>query len=134
MALQYSVAVRNARLDSVETTISTSPTLCLRTGAAPADAATANSGTVIATMSLPSDWMAAASGGSKAKSGTWQDASADASGTVGHFRIYDSGGACHIQGSCTNTGGGGDMTLDNTVVNSGQSITVTTFTITTGNQ
>ena len=32
-------------------------------------------------------------------SGTWQDASADASGRAGYFRIFDSAGTtCHIQG------------------------------------
>ena len=134
MVLQYSVAVRNARLDTVESTIGASPFLFLFSGAVPANTAVANSGTVIATLPLPSDWMAAASAGQKALSGTWQDTSADASGTVGHFRIFAAGNTtCHIQGTCTNTGGGGDMTLDNTVVNSGQSITVTTFTLTAGN-
>src|SRR5260221_6259668 len=100
MAVQLSTAVRNARLDQVESIIGTSAILKIRTGAAPADCGTADSGTVLATMNLPSDWMAAASGGTKAKSGTWQDASADAAGTAAHFRIYDSGGTvCGLQGT-----------------------------------
>jgi hypothetical protein len=78
--------------------------------------------------------MAAASGGSKAKSGTWEDTSADATGTAGHFRLYASDGVTvHAQGTVTATGGGGDMTLDNTSIASGQAVTVTTFTITAGN-
>jgi hypothetical protein len=78
--------------------------------------------------------MAAASSGSKAKSGTWQDASADAAGTAAHFRIYDSGGTtCHLQGTITITGGGGDMTLDNTSIAAGQTVTVTSFSLTDGN-
>jgi hypothetical protein len=134
MALQLSTTVRNARLDTIESTISTSPILKIRTGAAPATCATADSGTVLVTMTLPSDWMAAASSGSKAISGTWQDASADATGTAAHFRIYDSGGTtCHIQGTVTATGGGGDLTLDNTSITSGQTVTVTTFTLTDAN-
>lgn len=134
MALQLSTAVRNARLDTIESTIGTSAIMKIRTGSAPADCGTADSGTVLATLSLPSDWMAAASGGSKAKSGTWQDASADATGTAGHFRIYDSGGTtCGIQGTVTATGGGGDLTLDNTSIATGQTVTITTFTLTDGN-
>lgn len=134
MALQLSVSTRNARLDSIESTISTGPILTIRTGAQPADCATANSGTVLATLTLPSDWMAAASGGSKALSGTWQDTSADATGTAAHFRIHDSTATtCHIQGSVTLTGGGGDMTLDNTSIAAAQSITITSFTLTDGN-
>ena len=134
MALQYSVAVRNARLDVVESTIGTSAVLKIRTGAAPADCATADSGTVLASCTLPSDWMAAASSGSKAKSGTWEDASADADGTAAHFRLYASDGTtCHAQGTVTATGGGGDMTVDNTSFASGQAFTVTGFTLTAGN-
>lgn len=53
MTLQKSVAVRNAGLDSIEATIGTSPILTIRTGAPPANCAAANSGTVLATITLP---------------------------------------------------------------------------------
>lgn len=134
MSLQFSVSVRNARLDAIESTIGTSAILKIRTGAAPANCATADSGTVLATVNLPSDWMAAASSGTKAKSGTWEDTSADATGTAAHFRLYASDGTtCHAQGTVTATGDGGDMTVDNTSFASGQQFTVTTFTLTEGN-
>jgi hypothetical protein len=134
MAVQLSVAVRNARLDAVETSIGTSAVLRIRSGAPPATCATADSGTLLAEMSLPSSWMADAASGSKAISGTWQDLSANAAGTAGHFRIYDSGGTvCGIQGTITATGGGGDMTLDNTSIASGQQVTITSFTLTDAN-
>ena len=134
MAIQFSVAVRNARLDAVETAIGASAVLKVRTGAAPASCATADAGTVLATVNLPSDWMAAAASGSKSLSGTWQDASADASGTAAHFRLYASDGTtCHLQGTVTQTGGGGDMQVDNSSFASGQQFTVTSFTLTDGN-
>jgi hypothetical protein len=134
MTIQYSVAVRNAKLDAVETTIGTSAIMKLRTGAKPADCATADSGTVVSTISLPSDWMANAASGVKSKSGTWEDTSADNAGTIGHYRIYDSGGTtCHEQGSVTATGGGGDLTVDNTVVAAGQDIVITAYSKTAGN-
>ena len=133
MAIQLSVTARNARLDAIETTVGTSANLYIRTGSAPADCATADSGSLLATIALPSDWMAAASSGSKAKSGTWSVA-ASGTGTAAHFRVKDSGGTtCHIQGTVTATGGGGDMTLDNTSIASGQTITVSTFTLTDAN-
>ncbi len=133
MAFQLSATVRNAFLDQIETTIGTSAVLKIRTGSAPADCSTADSGTALATMSLPSDWLAAASGGTKSKSGTWQDTSADSTGTAAHFRIYASDGVtCHMQGSVTATGGGGDMTLDSTSITSGQQVTITAFTLTAG--
>jgi hypothetical protein len=134
MAIQFSVPVRNARLDAIETAIGASAVMKIRTGAAPASCATADSGTVLATVTLPSDWMAAAASGSKSMSGTWQDTSADASGTAGHFRIYDSAGTtCHLQGTVTATGGGGDLQVDNVNFAVGQSFTVTSFTLTDGN-
>lgn len=134
MALQFSVAVRNARLDAIETAIGVSAVLKIRTGAAPANVAAADSGTVLASMTLPSDWLAAAASGAKAKSGTWEDASADATGTAAHFRVYASDGTtAHIQGTVTATGGGGDMTVDNTSIASAQQVTVTGFTLTDGN-
>lgn len=132
MSIQLSTTVRNARLDAIETAVGTSPIMKIRSGAAPADCGTADSGTVLATLTLPSDWMAAAASGAKAKSGTWQDTSADATGTAAHFRIYDSGGTtCHIQGTCGI--GSGDLQLDNTSLASGQAFTVTAFSLTDGN-
>jgi hypothetical protein len=134
LAIQLSTAVRNARLDAIESTIGTSPVMKIRTGSVPASCATADSGTVLATLNLPPDWMAAAASGAKSKSGTWEDTSADASGTAGHFRIYDSGGStCHLQGTVTATGGGGDLEVQNTSFATGQAVTVTGFTLTDGN-
>ena len=134
MATQFSVAVRNGMLDAIEAAIGASAIMKIRTGSAPASCATADSGSVLATLNLPSDWLAAASSGSKAKSGTWEDTSADATGTAAHFRIYASDGTtCHCQGTVTVTGGGGDMTVDNTSFASGQQFTVTSFSWTAGN-
>lgn len=134
MTLQYSTTVRNAQLDAIETAIGASAILKIRTGAVPANCAAADSGTILATLNLPSDYMAAAGSGAKAKTGTWEDTSADASGTAAHFRLYASDGTtCHAQGTVTATGGGGDMTVDNAVFAAGQAFTVTSFTITAGN-
>jgi len=131
MALQFSVLVRNALLDALETQIGATAVLRIRSGAAPATCATADSGTALASMTLPADWMAAASAGAKDKSGTWSDASADAAGTAAHFRIYASDGTtCGMQGTVTATGGGGDLTLDNVVIASAQLVTITGFTLT----
>lgn len=127
MTVQYSVAARNAILDAWETAIGTAPTLEIRSGAQPADCSAADSGTLLASIALPSDWMAAAAGGSKSMSGSWVDASADAAGTAGHYRIKQ-GATCHEQGSITATGGGGDITLNNVSIAITQSVQITSFT------
>lgn len=133
MAIQLSATARNAALDAIETAIGAAPILQIRSGAMPADPDAADSGTLLASMTLPSDWMAAASAGAKAMSGTWEDTSADATGTAGHYRIKESTGTtCHWQGTVTATGGGGDMTLDNTSIAAGQAVSITSFTITAG--
>lgn len=133
MSFQFSTSARNAALDAIETAVGTSAILKIRSGSVPASVATADAGTVLATLNLPSDWLAAASSGSKSKSGTWEDLSADNTGTAAHFRIYASDGTtAHIQGTVTATGGGGDMTLDNTSIASAQAITITSFTLTAG--
>jgi hypothetical protein len=87
---------------------------------------------VLATLTLPSDWMAAAASGAKAKSGTWQDASADNSGTAAHFRVYASDGTtAHMQGTVGTSGT--DMIVDSVSFTAGQSFTINTFTLTDGN-
>lgn len=133
MAMQFSVAVRNARLDAIETTTGTSAKLQLRTGAPPANCAATAIGTLICEIACPSDYLANATAGAKVKAGTWAG-TAVAAGVVGHYRFVDSAGTtCHTQGTATITGGGGDMELDNTNVAIGQAITVNSYTITDGN-
>jgi hypothetical protein len=134
MALKFSTAVRNARGDAIEAQIGASAILKIRTGSAPANPAAADTGTVLATLNLPADYLLAASGGVKSKNGTWEDLSADADGTAGHFRIYASDGVtCHLQGTVSAIGGGGDMTLDNVVFAVTQEFKVVDFSITEGN-
>jgi hypothetical protein len=133
MAMQYSVAVRNARLDAVESTIGTGALLQLFTGSQPANCAAADSGTKLVEITLPTDWMNAASSGTKTKLGTWSGTGI-AAGTALHFRIKDSTGVtCGAQGSVTASGGGGDLTMDNNVLAVGQTITENSFTLTGGN-
>lgn len=133
MTVQCSTAVRNAALDARETATGTTPILTIRTGAQPANCAAANSGTVLATINLPSDWLAAASGGTKAiAGGPWTDASADATGTAAHFRIHDSGNTtCHWQGSVG--AGSGDLQLVSVDLVATQPVSITAFTLTEGN-
>ncbi len=118
-------------LDSLETVIGTSAVLKIRTGAPPATVGTADSGTVLATLTLPSDWMANAASGAKALAGSWT-ANADAAGTAAHFRVYQSDGStAHLQGTVGTSGA--DLNLDNNVLAVGQAITINSFTLTAQN-
>lgn len=134
MALKYNTTLRNNRLDLFQTFGGAGCILKLRSGAAPANAAAADSGTVIATMNLPTTFMAAAAAGAVSKTGTWEDLLADNAGTVGHFRIYKSDGTTVVmQGTCSLPGAGGDMELINTNVAVNQPLTISSFTITDNN-
>lgn len=131
MAVQYSVAVNNAKLDAIETTVGTAPKLQIRTGAQPANCAAADSGTLLAEITLPSDWLANAAAGAKAKAGTWTVA-AVAAGIAAHFRIKDTAGTtAHMQGSVGQ--GSGDVSVDNTNVAIAQVVTISAFAINAAN-
>lgn len=136
MTIQMKAECRNARLDAIETYGSTSCAMKIFTGAQPANCITPNSGTDLVTINLPSDWMAAAAAGAKAKNGTWSGtATAGAAATPGHFRIYNNQTTmdettCIMQGSCGV--GSGDISFDGTIT-SGQTVTISTFTLTDGN-
>lgn len=131
MAVQLSVTMRNNRLDQFESTIGTAARLLIYSGAVPANCAAADPAGLLATLVLPSDWMNAASGGQKTLLGSWT-ATASGTGTAQSFRIKDSGlTTCHAQGTCAT--GGGDLSLDNASITSGQTVTVTAFTLTDGN-
>lgn len=134
MGLQFDETTRNAQLDAIETAMGTSPILRIYSGSKPALTTDSATGTLLAEMTLPSDWMAAASGGTKAKSGTWQDLSANASGTAGYFRILESTGTtARWQGECTDTAGAGPLKLSTTAITAAQPVTVVSLTITAGN-
>lgn len=99
MTIQVSTARRNGWLASDETQIGTSPKWRFYTGSQPANCAAAASGTQLGEITGQSDWQAAPSSGSAAISGTWTT-TASASGTIGHYRIYDNAGTtCHEQGA-----------------------------------
>lgn len=134
MPLQFSAALRNDILLAISGRIAAASQLKMFSGAPPATAGDADSGTVIATVEVPDTPFNAPSGGVMTKAGTWEDTSADNAGTLGHFRIYeDAGTTVLFQGTITATGGGGDLEVDNTVVAQGQAITINSITLTAQN-
>lgn len=138
MAIQFSSALRSARLDALETHITgTTGTTKFRiyTGSMPANAAATATGTLLVDMTLAADFMDNASAGAKGITGAWSGV-ASAGGTAGYFRIVtDNGGSIttHLQGVISATGGGGDLVLTSTSVSNGQTVSITSFTITDGN-
>lgn len=138
MLVQFSIPVRNARADAFESVIGASALIKIfgdDGSGIPANCAAADdSATVLATVTCPADWMDDAAAGAIAKLGTWQDASADASGTADHWRLYESTGTtCHGQGDITNQAGTGSMKVVDTSFTATLPFTILTFGWTEGN-
>lgn len=128
MTVQWSTSVRNTILAGWEVGIGASAKIEFRTGVQPENTAAAAVGTLVATFALEPDWADAPTGGSVSMSGLPLASIATGNGTIGHYRITDSAGTtCHEQGSVSATGGGGDLTVNNPAVTSGQSIQITSW-------
>ena len=122
MAVNYSTAVKNARLDAVVTAIGVSGKL---------EIGTAGMGTVLAEISLNST-AGTTSGGVLTFSGfPKSDTSANASGTAAAARIRDGSNVDVITGLTVGTSGT-DIILDTTSIVSGQTVTITSAAITHG--
>ena len=126
MAIDLKNTTANDLLDRYDTLFPAGSFLEFRTGA-PAGAENAAGGSLLASITLPATPWSAAASGSKSKNGTWSVA-ASAGGTIGHYRLKNSGDTHREEGTVTASGGGGDATVDNTSIASGQTITVNTYT------
>ena len=130
MAIQYSSGIYLGQLDLIESTAGSAAKLNIYNGTIPANCAAADAGTPLATLTLPSDWMQAASVLSKIKSvADWTGTATSGSGaTPTHFRIKDNAtnAICYVQGSAGI--GSGDLSLNGTIT-SGQTITISSFTL-----
>lgn len=127
MAERLSDSARNRQADSIGDDFNDA-TLKIYTGTQPAAGAAAT-GTLLVTITLPADAMAASSAGVAAKSGTWSGTAGN-TGTAGWFRIESSAGARLYDGAVTATAGGGEIELASTSITSAQVITITSFTVT----
>lgn len=133
MAIQFNASARNAILQAIETEVRGSAVVEFRTGAQPASAGTTDSGTLLATMQLPADYLSAPVSGATDKSGTWTT-TVSAAGTPGHFRMKNSAASItYIQGAITSTGGSGDLKFDSVDWVTAQTVTISTWTFVAGN-
>ena|SRR5690349_6129456 len=126
MPLRLSDSVRNAKVDAAVDTLDVggAGTIKIYTGAQPATPATAASGTLLATVVLPSPAFGSASGGSATLNDP-ASVNAVASGTAGWARFSDGAGTARWDGDVTATGGGGVVTLSSTSLTSGAPVDIT---------
>jgi len=130
---KISAAARTAACDAIVDLVDAGAgpgVVQIRTGAPPATPATADSGTLLGTLTCSDPAFGAASGGVAAASAISSDTNADASGDIGHFRFKDSDGNVVFQGTGGNAGDTPDLTFDNKAVVAGGTIAISAFSVT----
>ena len=134
--IQVGLAARNAMLTALAAQIGAAAQCRLFGGTMPATNATADAGPELVIMNLPASPFTAPSGGSMSRSGTWSGVGTAAAGAgtdITYGRIFDDADVCHYQFTVGEAGPPTfDAGIDNSNVTTGQTITVTTFSITDG--
>jgi len=129
LAFQYGATLRNNQASQIQTTVGSSGTLIIFSGAEPANCAASDPTGVLCTITLPSTFLTS-SAGVTTIAGTWS-ATASGTGTAASFRIKDGSAVCHVQGAVSTSAS--DLNLNNTSIATGQTVTVTSFSVTVGN-
>lgn len=131
--MKLSNQIRNQMVAQYETVLGTSPILEIRTGAPPIACESSDTGILLCSITLPSDWLTSPNTGTVSLQGIW-NGTGIASGVAGHYRLKNSGGTCHEQGSVYQVGDTGDLALDNINIATNQTVQVITWTRTQGGQ
>jgi hypothetical protein len=127
MTFQYGVTLRNNQVSQIQTSIGTTGALLkIFTGAEPASCAAADPAGPVATIALPATFLTSVAGTTTIV-GSWSQTAA-ATGTAASFRMYDAATVCHVQGNTT-----ADLILNNQSITAGQTVTVTSFSVSAGN-
>lgn len=130
--LKIGTEVRNAIVAAVTALIDSGGPgiLVCRTGAPPTNVGDVDSGTLLATLTFSATSFGAPSTGVATANAITSDSSADASGTVGHFRIKQAGGTTLIQGTAGNAAATPDLEFDVQDFVAGGVVAISTMTIT----
>jgi hypothetical protein len=122
MAVIYTTAVKNSRLDAVTSAIGTTGVL---------EIGTTGMATVLATIALANPAAASAASGVLTFSGfPRSDTAADDTGIAAAARIRTSSGGTDIITGLTVGTSGSDINLDSTNITAGQTVTINSATIT----
>ena len=130
--LKYAVLLKNAKLDAITTQVGTSALLKIYDGSQPASPDTAiSTQNLLVTLTCNASQFAAAASGGVLTASAISSGTAGATGTAAWFRLTTSGGTAKIDGTVGTSGT--DAIIDNTSIASGQTVSCTSLTITSGN-
>jgi hypothetical protein len=126
MAITLTTAARNAAcnaiVDLIDLGAAANGTIVIYAGGV--------GGTTLATFTTAGTAFGSASTGAATLASTPLSTTASGTGTANAFQVRDQDAAEVFRGSVTATGGGGDVTIDNTSITSGQTVNLTSFTFT----
>jgi len=131
MAVKLTNAAASAAADAVVDLLDLGPAaavLEIRTGSQPATADTADSGTLLATLTFTDPAFGSAANGVATAAPITQDSSADATGTAGYFVLKTSTGTKVLTGTVGTSGA--DLNLVTTSIVVAQPVQVSSFTYT----
>lgn len=117
MSVTHPTAVRNGFADYITAQLGATPKVVLQT----------SGGVAVATLPMSATPFPAASGGSMASNAITSDTNA-AGGTVTKGELQTSGSVSKVLFSVTATGGGGDVTMNNTTVPAGVTVSCSGIT------
>lgn len=131
MALRFPDALRQTRAGTINTRAGANAIIRIFSGAQPADADTAASGTQLAQLTCGATFGTASTEGVLTANAITQDSSADATGTAGWFRVLASDGTTVVfDGSCGTSGA--EMIMPTTSITAGQPVQISSLVITEG--
>lgn len=130
--LKYSVSLKNGRLDQVTSKVGTSGLLRIYDGTQPANPDTAVTSQVkLAELTCNATAFAGSASAGVLTANAISNANAIASGTASWFRLTTSAGTAVIDGTVGTASA--DLIINNTSINSGQQVSVSSLTVTSGN-
>jgi len=133
--LKYSTSLKNAQQNAITATLGANAVLNIYSGSQPATPDTAISGqTLLAALTCNATFAPGSAAGvltlNSISNGTGT-AGAGAGTAATFFRLTTSGAVAHIDGTVGISGA--DLNLNNTNIATGQTVSVTSFTLTNGN-
>ena len=130
---KYNTTTRNARMDAVTAQVGTSGRLKIYTGTVPANPSIARTpGNLLVDIALPTTFAPAASNGTLTQTSV-APVNPTANGTATFADITTSGGTVVAQLTVSAVGGGGEVTLGSTTLNTGVPVDVGTIQLVEGN-
>ena len=131
MAFQFDLTTRNDWLTTLSTQLGASALIYIYTGSPPANCAATATGTLLSSgLRGNASGFGSVTGGVLTANPITSDNNAVGTGVAGYFRALDSSSTVHMQGLVSLPGGGGDMILQNTNIQAGDTVAISSCVIT----